>query len=573
MSRIESSLAAEMEKKTAPPPFDRIPTTTPDRSPGHRVLSDIMVAMADGTRLACDIYLPQGDGPFPAVLTRMPYGKTEPYCYMPKIGAFFASKGYASVIQDVRGKWGSEGNFQPNLGAVEIADGHDSIDWIAKQDWSNGRVGMWGESYFGFTTYAGAVSRHPALLAIAPGDITLNRYLATFRNGCLQLNTVGTWSISMMARQYQDLSSIDPTHLPLAEMANAAGIPSSYFDQVIANPVPSPFWEERSLLAGYDTIRIPVLHWDGWYDNYLGLMLRDWRRLSDANAPQGHNHLLVGPWDHECTADKLGRAGLMVVPKSAFAHRWDHFIAFLDRYLMGLDNGFGAAGPIHYFTLGADRWRDAEDWPPAGIDCQAWYLHGNGQLSPEMPGEESADRFVYDPANPIDETLQMDCWAIAGEMGDRRDIEAREDVLVYTGAAFETAVELTGPITAELHIASSVTDTDFTVVLCDVFPDGRVNKIQDGILRTGFRDPDRAPQPIEPGRIYALGIDLWATSYLVAKGHRLRVEISSSDFNRYDRNPNTGAPFGHSATTIKAEQTIYHSAHHPSHIVLPVMRQ
>jgi len=581
MSQIEASLAAEMSKKTEQPAFERIPTTTPDRSTAYRVISDIMVTMNDGTRLACDVYLPQGDGPFPTVLTRLPYGKTEPYTYMPLIGAFFASKGYAYVAQDVRGKWGSEGKFDPNIGAVEISDGYDTLDWITKQDWSNGRVGMWGESYYGFTTYAGAVSLHPALVAIAPGDITLNRYPATFRNGCLQLNTVGIWSIEMMAQQYQDLSSINPMHLPLAEMANAAGIPSSYFDNIIANPVSSRFWEERSLLAGYDAIRIPVLHWDGWYDNYLGFMLQDWQRLSEANAPKRHNHLLIGPWDHECSPDKLGRAGLMEVTESAFAHRWDHFIAFFDHYLMGLDNGFGDAGPVHYFTLGADQWFDAEDWPIPGIDSQAWYLRGGGKantaagdglLSPEPPAEEPADTFVYDPANPIDETLQMDCWAIAGEMGDRRDIEARDDVLVYTSIPLETAIEITGPISAELHIASSATDTDFTVVFCDVFPDGRVNKIQDGIIRTGFRDPGQAPQPIIPGQVYALRIDLWATSYHVPRAHRLRVEISSSDFNRYDRNPNTGAPFGHSATTIKAEQTVHHSALHLSHIVLPIVR-
>ncbi|MBT6827553.1 MAG: CocE/NonD family hydrolase, partial [Rhodospirillales bacterium] len=405
MADIDKSLAAEMAKKTTPPPFDRIPTTTPDRSSGHRVLSDIMVTMRDGTRLACDVYLPEGDGPFPAILTRIPYGKNEAYCYMNLIGAFFALKGYVSVVQDVRGKFGSEGEFEPNLGAVEIADGHDTIHWIAEQVWSNGRVGMWGESYYGFTSYAGAVSQHPALVAIAPGDITLNRYPATFRGGCLQLNTVGTWAIEMMAQEYQDLSTINPMHLPLAEMANAAGIPSSYFDQVIANPLPAPFWEERSLLAGYDAIRIPVLHWDGWYDNYLGYMLQDWRRLTDANTPKGHNHLMVGPWDHECSADKLGRAGLMPVTDTVFAHRWDHFIAFFDHYLMELDNGFGDAGPVHYFTLGADQWLDAEDWPPPGVDFQPWYLRSDGQLSQQSPGEEAADQFTYDPEVPISETL------------------------------------------------------------------------------------------------------------------------------------------------------------------------
>lgn len=582
MAAVEGGLAAEMDKKTAPPPFERIPTETPDRSSLGRVVSDQMIAMRDGVRLASDVYLPAGDGPFPAVLTRMPYGKTEPYCYMPIIGAFFASKGYAYVAQDVRGKWGSEGTFDPNVGGVEINDAYDTIDWIAGQDWSTGKAGMWGESYYGFTSYAGAVSRHPALVAIAPGDITLNRCKGTFRNGCLQMNTVGMWAVSMMAREYQDLSKIDPWHLPLAEMANAAGIPSSYFDQVIANPVPSPFWQERSLLAGYEAIKIPVLHWDGWYDNYLGPMLADWRVLADANGSARHNHVLIGPWDHECSADKLGRAGLMPVPASTFSHRWDHVAAFFDHYLMGLDNGFGADGPIHYFTLGADTWRDAGDWPLPGTDYQAWYLRGGGQantadgdgvLSPEPPGDEPTDRFVYDPDNPIAETLQMDCWSLAGGMGDRRSIEVRDDVLVYTSAPLDEPMELTGPVTATLHAASSATDTDFTVVLADVFPDGSVNMIQDGILRTGFRDPDKAPQPIEPGEVYALPIDLWATSYRLAAGHRLRVEVSSSDFNRYDRNPNTGDTYGHSATTIKAEQTIHHDAARPSHIVLPVMRR
>jgi len=582
MNEIAGGLAAEIDKKTAPPPFARIPTMTPDRSGSHRVISDVMIPMRDGVRLALDVYLPEGDGPFPTVLTRMPYGKTEPYCYMPLIAAFFAAKGYAYVAQDVRGKWGSEGTFDPNVGGTEIRDGYDTIDWIAGQDWSNGRIGMWGESYFGFTSYAGAVSQHPALVAVAPGDITLNRYRGTFRNGCLQLNTVGTWAISMMARQYQDLSTIDPWHLPLAEMANAAGIPSSYFDQVIANPVPSPFWEERSLLAGYGAIRIPVLHWDGWYDNYLGPMLSDWRRLADANRPKRHNHVLIGPWDHECSADKVGRAGLMPVPASAFPHRWDHYAAFFDHYLMGLDNGFGDEGLVHYFTLGADQWRDAQDWPLPETDFQPWYLHGKGHantldgdgvLSPEPPGEEPHDSFVYDPQHPIAATLEMDCWALAGAMGDRREIEKRHDVLVYTSAPLDEPLEITGPITAELHAATSATDTDFTVVLADVFPDRRVNMIQDGILRTGFRHPERAPEPIEPGHIHALAIDLWATSYLVGKGHRLRVEISSSDFNRYDRNPNTGAPFGHSPTTQKAEQTVFHDAIHPSHVMLPVIRR
>ena len=209
---------------------------------------------------------------------------------------------------------------------------------------------------------------------------------------------------------------------------------------------------------------------------------------------------------------------------------------------MGLDNGFGEAGSIHYFTLGTDRWSDAQAWPLPSTDFQTWYLrglgnantaNGDGLLSLQPPGEEKVDCFVYDPDDPIAFSLGIDCWSIAGHRGDRLEIEMRPDVLVYTSAPLATKMQLTGPIEALIHAASSETDTDFTVVLADVFPDGRVNLIQDGIIRTGFRNPNNAPQPIDPNRVYAFEIDLWATSYLLKAGHRLRIEISSSDFNRY----------------------------------------
>ena len=222
----------------------------------------------------------------------------------------------------------------------------------------------------------------------------------------------------------------------------------------------------------------------------------------------------------------------------------------------------------------------ADDWPLPNTDFQSWYLGGSGNantaagdglLSLQPPTEDRTDTFVYDPDDPIAFSLGIDCWSLAGNMGDRRAIEMRPDVLVYTSAPLGKPMKLTGPIKAVIHAASSATDTDFTVVLADVLPDGRSNLIQDGIIRTGFRDPGNAPQPIEANRVYAYEIDLWATSYLMIEGHRLRVEISSSDFNRYDRNPNTGLRFGDSPTTVNATQTVHHNPSHPSHIVLPVI--
>lgn len=571
-------IAAQNEKRLAPP-FEITPSGTKDRCNPGRILRDEMVPMSDGVRLATDVYLPDREGPFPTILTRMPYGKTELYCHMPLTGEFWSKKGYAFVAQDVRGKWGSEGVFEPNSNKNEVTDGYDTIEWITNQSWSNHRIGMWGESYYGFTTYAGAVSQHSDLVCIAPGDISLDRYRATYRNGALQLNTVGMWAISMMAQEYQDIELVDPWHLPLAEMANAAGVPSAYFDHVIANPTRSKFWKERSLLEGYEEIRIPVLHWGGWYDNYLGPVISDWEILRKRNLGSGHNHLFIGPWDHDGTADKLHRVGRLNVGDGTAKHRWDTFQAFFDHYLMGLDNGFDISSKVQIFVMGANTWRDEKEWPPVGTKYTKYYLHskgnanslhGDGMLDTQLPDEEPVDNYAYDPMDPVADTLDMDCWSFAGEMDDRREVEGRRDVLVYTTATLESDIELTGSVTARLYAASSAVDTDFTITLVDVFEDGYANQIQDGIIRASYRDSDIRSSLIEPGRVYGYDVDLWATSYVVKKGHRIRVEVSSSCFNKYDRNPNTGESFGAAVKSVQAKQTIHHSKLYPSCVTLPV---
>ncbi len=575
-SFITQATRPETTTKQHSLPFERdvkrLPSTTPDRSPAVERIDDVVITMRDGIHLSGDVYLPVNrSGPLPTVVTRLPYGKREDYCQMPVYGEFWACKGYAFLVQDVRGKFDSEGDFEPNSNAIEVNDGYDTAEWAAAQPWCNGRIGFHGESYYGFTTFAAAVSLHPAIVCIAPGDISLDRFRCTFRYGALQFNTVGNWAISMMAQHYQDMSAIDPWHMPFAEMANAANCPSSYFDQIIDNPVRGPFWEERSLLEGHDNIRIPVLHWGGWYDNYVGWVLDDWRSLRQANEEANHNHLFIGPWDHEGSADYLGRAGRVDVGLDTLRHRMDTYQAFFDHYLMEIDNGFGDNGPVQYFVMGDNVWRDSAAWPPAETVATTLYIHGDGSLNNSEPDDESPDEFVYDPANPVADTLGYNCWALAGDMGDRADMASRDDVLAFTTDVLTNDMELTGPITAKLFAASSARDTDFTVTVTDIFPDGYGNYVQDGIIRASYRESDIAPSPIEPGQVYGYHIDLWSTSYVVPKGHRLRVEISSSCFNRYDRNPNTGDPFGHSATPIKATQTIHHSRQYPSHVTLSVM--
>jgi len=579
-SRPSGSLVASYDKWTEPS-INVIQSGTPNRSNPGQVIHDALVPMRDGVKLATDIYLPEGDGPFSTILTRIPYGKKEPYCDMPLNGEFWVRKGYAFVVQDVRGKWGSEGEFEPNSKKNEVSDGYDTLEWITQQSWSNHRIGMWGESYYGFTTYAGAVSQHSDLVCIAPGNISLNRYLCTFRSGALQLNTIGMWAIYMMAREYQETENIDLWHLPLAEMGEAAGISSSYFDQIIANPVPSPFWEAHSLLEGYETISIPVLHWGGWYDAYTGYTIKDWVALSSRNQEAKHNHLFIGPWDHEATGDEIHRVGGLEIGPGTAKHRWDTYQSFFDHYLMDLVDDNEQLPKVHIYVMGENAWRDELEWPLARTQFTKFYLHSNGKANSLNgdgvldrsipPDEEQADDYVYDPKHPIDNTLYLDCYSIAGEMEDRSEIEKRQDVLVYSTEELDTDMEITGPLKAILYAASSAVDTDFTVTLVDVFEDSYANLIQDGILRTSYRDSDLKPSPIIPDKIYEYAIDLWATSYVVKKGHRFRVEVSSSCFNRYDRNTNTGEPFGKAAGTITAKQKIFHSKEYPSHIILPLI--
>ncbi len=560
-------------------PADWAPaSSTPDRCDGFELISDVMVLMRDGVRLGTDVYLPRGLTPAPAVMIRLPYGKTEDYAGMGVTAAWFARKGYACVVQDVRGKFSSEGEFEPLVN--EIDDTYDAIDWLAKQEWSDGRVGMWGESYYGWTSYCGAVGGHPALRAIAPGDIALDRYSHSYRGGAFAFNTVGNWAISMTEQGWVDASVVDPWHLPLIEIAESAGLDVPYLRELLEHPLRDEFWKYRSMREiALDKVRVPTLVWGGWYDVFSGPSVDEWQMINARNLPARHTHLLMGPWDHYGSGDSTDKVGIVYVGETALK-RWDTYQAFFDRYLMEIENGYGADGQIEIFTIGDNRWRTLHEWPPCYAIDTRLYLHsagaaatraGDGTLSAAVPGDEPADVYDYDPQDPVADTLAMNCWAICNDMGDRGEVEDRPDVLVYTTAVLEEALEITGRISATLNAASSAVDTDFVVSLCEVLADDRVNLIADGIVRARRRDIDAEPSLIEPGRIYTYAIDMFATSYVVPAGHRVRLEVTSSCFNRYDRNPNTGDDFAHARETVVARQKIHHSAERPSYVTLPII--
>ena len=547
-----------------------------------RCLSDMGVETRDGVTLTTDVYLPDGDGPFPAILSRLPYGKAEPQGDSSGKAKFWAAAGYAFVVQDCRGKWDSGGTFDASNIDMEAKDGCDTIAWICNQPWSNGKVGMWGTSYYSYTCFAAASLRPEGLVCIAPGNQGFDRYHWSYRSGCLKLASEGVWGIDILGRYYDSERGLDLWHLPLADIGDAAGLPCSYFDDVVAHPERAMrYWTSRNRLDDMLAIDIPVLHWSGWYDNFMGHMVEEWHWLRDANKPAGHNHLMIGPWDHKGTSDRSHAIGLNQIGSDTFDHRWDTYLAFFDHYMKGADNGYGAAGLVHYFTIGANRWCDADAWPPADVDLETWYLHSAGQAGSDLvdgsidrtpPGDEPPDLFTYDPADPVTWTFGTEPWSLCAAMGDRQEIEARPDVLTYTNQPLDEPLEITGPLKATLHVESDAPDTDFTVALVDVFPDGRANLIQDGIQRAALRDQNKGRQLLQQGEVYAIEVDMWSISYEVPAGHRLRIEVSSSEFSRYDRNPNTAAPFGHETQPVKAAQTIHHSAEHPSHVTLPIMR-
>jgi putative CocE/NonD family hydrolase len=551
----------------AEPPA-KFPSSTPDRFTASRLVGELETPTRDGVVLRSDLYMPEGCDRAPAILIRQPYGRATPAMAFGQTGSFWNRKGYACVVQDVRGKFSSDGAFDPMV--HEAHDGYDTVEWVSRQPWCSGRVGMWGESYYGFTSLAAAVEAPPALACIAPGDIASDRHKVWFRQGAFLLNTVGPWAIAMDAPEYADLSRVDSWHLPLIDMAAAAGQEGRYFRTLIDHAHDPAWWAKRGLSDRLDRIRIPVLFWSGWYDNYTGGLLDDFAALERVSPQPGRVHLFVGPWDHESSGEHTDRAICVKLPPTG-EHRWDTYQAFFDRYLMNLDNGFGAAGKVEYFTISANRWQRSVSWPPPDMRATPFYLRAGRVLAREAPGvAEEPDRFRYDPADPVAETVGLNCWALCGQLGDRREIEKRADVVSYTTEPLDSDVELTGPVEAVVYAASSATDTDFTVTLVDVFEDGTANQIQDGIIRAAHRDDPYRTSPIVPGRVYEYAIDLAATSYLVKAGHRIRVDVSSSCFDRYDRNPNTGERFGYAVGTKVAEQAIHHSRNHPSRILLPI---
>ena len=562
-----------------------------------RMRCNLMVPMRDGVRLSTDLYLPDAPGPFPVILIRTPYNNNrEPDV---QDAVYFAERGYAVAIQDVRGRGDSEGEWSPFLHEVE--DGYDAQEWAGKQPWSTGKVGTSGGSYVGLTQWLPAPLRNPHLAALAPRVGFSNLYHNwVYTGGAFQLGFNLRWGpIQMHTRTNRTQYLWLPEelhlsrlywHLPLITGDEAAGRPCEFYREWIRHPSYDAYWEQLgNLEARHGEIDVPAYGFGGWYDVFLQSTLNNFMGVTSrgysVKARRGQK-ILIGPWIH-CLGDRgtsrktgdidFGTASL--IDLRAEELRW------FDYWLKGMENGIQDEPRVKVFVMGVNRWREAETWPIPGARETRYYLHsggkanslfGDGVLDQTAPGSEPADAYVYDPRDPVPTLGGSTC---CGEdvtpipMGprDQRPAEWRPDVLVYTTAPLDADLEVTGAVSVTLYAASDAPDTDFTAKLVDVFPTGYAMNVAQGIIRARYRDSWERPALLEPGRVYQYTIDLWSTSNCFLRGHRIRVEISSSNFPQFDRNPNTGHPFGLDAELRTARQTVFHDADHPSHILLPII--
>lgn len=556
----------------------------------------VAVKMRDGVTLRADIYRPNAEGKFPVLVERTPYNKAGGV----EFGLHAASLGYVVVIQDCRGRYTSEGEWYPFK--HESDDGYDTVEWAAALPYADGRVGMFGGSYVGATQMLAAIARPPHLAGICP-VVTASNYHAnwTYEGGAFEqwFNESWTSGLAQDTLNREVVKNTDAMRyawtLPLGryplfdtgvpEEPRDPAILAPYFLDWLAHPTYDGYWKPWSIEDHYSQITVPVFTIAAWYDIFQGGSLRNYLGIKARGGSDAARHgqrLLVIVGGHAGNGPKIGEVNFG--PAAVFDED-ETTLGWYDHLFKGLANGVESQKPVKIFVMGKNVWRQEDDWPLARAKSTRFYLHssgkanglmGDGTLSEAAPTGKQSDQFVYDPADPVPTIGGPLCCDSAHLMPgprDQRPAEARPDVLVYTTAPLKQDTEVTGPVSVDLYVSSSAVDTDFTGKLVDVAPQGFAQNLTEGILRARYRGSMEKPEFLNPGQISKLTLDLWSTSNVFLAGHRIRLEISSSNFPRFDRNLNTGESAGQGGHWLKATNTVYHDADHPSALILPVVPQ
>ncbi|GAC1702678.1 MAG: CocE/NonD family hydrolase [Candidatus Acidiferrum sp.] len=566
-------------------------------APNYQVTVERGVAakMRDGVSLRADIYRPTAEGKFPVLLQRTPYNKNGGAAF----GMLAAPHGFVVIIQDVRGRFTSDGDFYTFKN--ESNDGYDTVEWAAALPYSNGKVGMFGGSYVGATQMLTAIAHPPHLAGIAP-VVTASNYHDgwTYQGGAFEQWFDESWtsglsqdtlsrvvaknSNALLGMWKLPLTSYPLYNFPDASLPTSTPALAPYFLDWLAHPTYDDYWKQLSIEEHFGDINVPALHIAAWYDIFQGGSLRNYLGIKahgGSDAARNTQRLVVAVGGHAGSGRKIGE--LDFGPAAAEYGEWPLTIKWYEYLFLGVQNEF-AGKPVKIFVMGANQWREEDEWPLARAQNTKYFLHsggkansvrGNGTLSVAAPRAESADHYTYDPANPaptVGGPLCCDGFHLPAGPRDQRAVEARDDVLVYTAPTFSQDTEITGPVTLELFAQSSAVDTDFTAKLVDVAPDGAAYNLTEGIIRARYRNSQEKAELLNPGQPYKLAIDLWSTSNVFLKGHSLRLEVSSSNFPRFDRNLNTGEDPAFAQKFVSATNTILHDAEHPSALTLPFVK-
>lgn len=572
--------------------------------------NDVPAAMRDGTVLRSNVFTPDPPGTYPVLLIRLPYDKERAQSAVYGMPTMYAARCYIVVAQDVRGQYKSDGIWYAFRN--EATDGYDTIEWAAGLPKSNGKVGMYGFSYPGATQWLPATLRPPHLVAIAPAMTSSDYHDGwTYEHGALNQAFAQDWPLASIAnsavRRYPDGAALDAEFnnartsyrtkwglfLPLKDFPplhpEDSRVAAYHFDW-LRHPDNDAYWRQWSIRERWNQVTVPALNFDGWYDIFLNGAIENFSGMTKhggSTVAQQGQRLVIGPWVHLTWQRQVGQIDFgsdAVNPIQPLMVRW------YDYWLKGIQNGVDNDARVRVFVMGANRWRNANAWPIEGTVFRDYYLHsqagantasGDGRLDTLKPavdprasstsGEAPTDRYRYDPRDPVPSVGGRFQSVIDPGPYDQRPALNRPDVLVYTTAPLDKDVEVTGPITVTLYAASSAPDTDFTAKLDDVYQDGTSMLISYGIQRARYRESGTNPTPIVPGQTYQYTIHVWPTSNLFKAGHRIRLEVSSSNFPMWDRNPNTGHAFAQDTEIRVADQTILHDRDHPSFITLPIV--
>lgn len=564
---------------------------------------NVPAKMRDGTLLRADIFRPAEDGKYPVLVQRTPYNKEFwPFTYPALDPIKAAAAGYVVAIQDVRSRWTSDGDtFFMNRD--EFEDGRDTVEWASELPYSDGNVGLYGISYMGGATWQAAAAGPDALKAIAPitapNDFFINHI---WRGGALLWGTLVSWSLAgigpaalirsklgteeflpLLFQLVDDVDDYDKwvrhmpiTSFPPARLDDPSFLP--FFAEILKHPTHDSFNKELLKPA---RIKVPAQIIAGWHDLLLAADLEHFMETRSeglTDEARENTRIIIGPWVHGAFLNVVGDLDFGFRSNGFFLDMKEDLtglhIRWFDRWLKGIKNGIDEEARVKLFVQGINRWRDEDDWPLARAVPTPWFLHQGGGLGPKAPStDEAPDSYVYDPQDPCPTrggTVLLPGTYPRGPV-DQAPILGRRDILVYTSDLMEADLEVTGPVTAVLYASTNAPDTDWMVKLCDVHPDGRTFNVCDGVLRASYRKSMESRTLVEPGAVEQYSVDLWATSMVFKAGHRLRVVVTSSDFPRYDRNPNTGE-LGIDATITKpALQTIFHDAQRASHLILPIV--